>query len=58
MPDNSLFKGENAIKIWISDDKNKIPLKAEAEMFIGSAGLELIGFTGLRNPVSSFVLGS
>ncbi|MCZ6522196.1 MAG: DUF3108 domain-containing protein [Bacteroidetes bacterium] len=58
MPDNSLFKGENAIKIWISDDKNKMPLRAEAEMFIGSAGLEIIGFKGLRNPVSSFVLGS
>ena len=58
MPDNDLFRGENAIKFWISDDKNKIPLKVEAEMFIGSAGVEIISFSGLRNPVSSYVIGS
>ena len=58
MPDNKLFRGDNSIKVWISDDKNKVPLKVEAEMFIGSAGVELISFSGLKNPVSSFVQGS
>ena len=39
MPDNSIFEGEDAILAWISDDENKIPLKVEAEMFIGHAGI-------------------
>lgn len=51
MPDNSLFKGPNSITVWLSDDKNKIPLKIEAEMFIGSAGVELTKYKGLRNPL-------
>ena len=49
MPDNSVFEGEDAILAWISDDKNKIPLKVEAEMFIGHAGVELSSFEGLRH---------
>ncbi|MEN8248000.1 MAG: DUF3108 domain-containing protein [Bacteroidota bacterium] len=49
MPDNSIFEGEDAILAWISDDENKIPLKVEAEMFIGHAGIELADYSGLRN---------
>lgn len=49
MPENSIFEGEDSILAWISDDENKIPLKVEAEMFIGHAGVELTKFSGLRN---------
>ena len=49
MPDNKLFDGENSITCWISDDMNKIPVKIQAKMFIGSTGIEMIGFRGLRN---------
>jgi len=49
MPDNSIFEGEDAILAWFSDDENKIPLKVEAQMFIGRAGIELTEFSGLRN---------
>jgi hypothetical protein len=49
MPDNRLFDGENSITCWISDDGNRIPIKIQAKMFIGSTGVELIGFRGLRN---------
>lgn len=56
MPDNDLFEeGEDAIKVWLSDDKNKIPLAVKAEMFIGHAGFEILSFSGLKNPVSSYV---
>ncbi|MTI33410.1 DUF3108 domain-containing protein [Xanthovirga aplysinae] len=44
MPDNKLFKGENAISVWISDDINKVPLKVKAEMFVGSVGIEITEF--------------
>lgn len=49
MPKNSLFDGENSILCWISDDLNRIPVKLQAKMFIGSTGLELVRFRGLRN---------
>lgn len=50
MPDNSVFEGEDSILAWFSDDENKIPLKVEAKMFIGKAGIELTDYAGLRNP--------
>lgn len=54
MPDNKLFDGDNSVTIWLSDDANKMPLKVEAEMFIGHAGVELMGYKGLRNPLNSY----
>ncbi len=41
MPKNSLFDGENSIKVWISDDINKVPLKIKAEMFVGAVEIEI-----------------
>lgn len=52
MPKNKLFEGENSITAYFSDDKNRIPVKIEAEMFIGSAGVELTDHSGLRNPLN------
>lgn len=52
MPRNKLFDGEDSITAYFSDDKNRIPVKIEAEMFIGSAGVELTGYSGLRNPLA------
>lgn len=52
MPKNELFDGENSITAWFSDDKNRIPLKIDAKMFIGSAGVELTEYSGLKNPLN------
>ena len=49
MPENKLFEGENSIKVWISQDQNKIPVKIQARMFIGSTGIELSGFRNLKS---------
>ena len=52
MPKNKIFDGENSITAWFSDDKNRIPVKINANMFIGSAGVELTSFSGLKNPLN------
>lgn len=52
MPENKLFDGENSITAYFSDDKNRIPVKIDAEMFIGSAGVELTGYSNLKNPLN------
>ena len=49
MPPNSLFDGENSIKLWLSDDKNRVALKIEAAMFVGSVEIDLKNYQGLRN---------
>jgi hypothetical protein len=52
MPDNKLFDGENSITAWFSDDRNRIPLRIDAEMFIGSAGVELTDYGNLKHPLA------
>ncbi|MEO5977238.1 MAG: DUF3108 domain-containing protein [Chryseolinea sp.] len=52
MPKNKVFDGENSVRAWFSDDKNRIPIKIDAEMFIGSAGVELTEYSGLKNPLN------
>ncbi|MDQ3394073.1 MAG: DUF3108 domain-containing protein [Bacteroidota bacterium] len=49
MPENKLFDGENSIKMWISDDNNKIPIKIKASMFIGAVEIDIKSYTNARN---------
>jgi hypothetical protein len=49
MPANQLFKGENSIKVWLSDDQNKMPVKVEAEMFVGAVELDLKKYKNVRH---------
>lgn len=44
MPENSLFDGENSIRVWISDDINKVPLKIKAQMFVGAVEVDIESF--------------
>ena len=52
MPDNKLFDGENSIAVWFSDDQNKIPVRIEASMFVGKAGIEIEETHGLLHPLN------
>lgn len=52
IPDNKLFKGEGAMKLWISDDANKIPLKVEVELWIGSLEMDIKSYKGLKSPIA------
>lgn len=44
-----IFKAQESVTIWISDDKNKIPLKMQASLVVGSLRAELEGYKGLVN---------
>jgi len=44
MPENSLFDGENSIRVWISDDRNKVPLKIKADMFVGAVEIDILEY--------------
>jgi hypothetical protein len=52
MPSNKLFKGENAISVYFSDDVNKIPVLFEAEMFVGSIKINLFKYSGLQGKLN------
>lgn len=49
------FSEPYPMTLWISDDKNRIPLLVESAVIIGSVKMELIKYSGLRNPLTSKV---
>jgi hypothetical protein len=52
LPKNSFFEDENSIRIWVSDDTNKVPLKVEVELKIGHLAMELKKYSGLKSPLN------
>lgn len=48
-----VFDEEYPMTLWISDDKNHIPVLLRSEVIIGSVKVELIECTGLANPQKS-----
>lgn len=45
-----VFKEEESLTVWISDDENKIPLRIKASLAVGSIKADIEGFKGLKNP--------
>ena len=49
MPKNKLFRGEDAISVYLSDDRNKIPVLFQAEMFVGTVKVDMVKYQGLKS---------
>ena len=45
-----VFKDEENVTLWITDDQNKIPVKIKASLLVGAAKAELIEYHGLAHP--------
>jgi hypothetical protein len=44
-----VFKEKESLTFWISDDKNKIPVKIQADLAVGSLAADLEEFKGLKH---------
>jgi hypothetical protein len=47
-----IFKDEEDLNVWISDDANRIPIRAQADILVGSVKMDLKDFKGLANPIA------
>jgi len=47
-----IFKNNEDLSVWITDDKNKIPILAKAKIWVGSIKVEAVEFKNLANPVA------
>lgn len=53
--EGEVFKGEEDMIIYISDDMNRLPVFFEAPLLVGRATGRLIGWHGLKYPFSSII---
>ncbi len=47
-----IFKTNDDLNVWITDDANHIPVLAQAKVLVGSIKMELSGYAGLANPLA------
>ena len=51
----TVFKDPYPVTLWVTDDKNKIPILAESAIIVGKVKLELINYSGLMNTFSALI---
>lgn len=47
-----IFKSEEDLNVWLTDDKNHVPLRAQAKLLVGSIKLDIVSVKNLANPTS------
>lgn len=47
-----VFKKEEDLNVWISDDKNHIPMRVKADVLVGSIKMDITGTRNLANATS------
>lgn len=47
-----VFKEKEGMTVWVTDDKNRIPVRAQAEILVGSVKMDLTSYSGVLNPIA------
>jgi hypothetical protein len=50
-----VFKDQDDMTVWISDDENKIPVRVKAKIMVGSIKVDLTSYSGLKNEFKALV---
>ena len=53
--EGEVFKGEEDMMIWVTDDDNRLPVYFEAPLLVGKATGRMTGYEGLKHPFTSMV---
>lgn len=51
----TIFEGGEQMTVWVSDDGNKIPLRIDSPISVGSIKVDMTGYSNLRYPLTSLV---
>lgn len=52
---NEYFAGGEEMTLYVTDDENKLPVRIESPLTVGWVKVDLIGYSGLRNPFAARV---
>ena len=55
MVQGTIFKGEEDVLVWVTDDANRIPVYIEAKIIVGTIKAYLKDTKGVKNPFTSVV---
>jgi hypothetical protein len=55
MIQGTIFRGDEDMLVWVTDDENKVPVYIEAKILVGTIKAYLKDFKGLKNPRTSLL---
>lgn len=53
--EGTIFKSGDEMTIWLTDDKNRVPVRLESPILIGEVRIKLIKYSGLRNKIDCYI---
>jgi len=51
----SLFDGGEKMTLWVTDDANHIPVRAESPISVGSVKVDMMGYEKIKHPLVSLI---
>jgi hypothetical protein len=51
----SIFEGGEKMTVWVSDDANRLPIRIESPISVGSVKVDMMMYRNLRHPFSALV---
>jgi hypothetical protein len=47
-----VFKEEEDMTLWVSDDTNKVPIRLKTDLLVGSIEMDLVEYKNLVQPLN------
>ena len=51
----TIFEGGELMTVWVTDDLNRVPLRIESPITVGSVKVDMMGYKNLRYPMKSMM---
>ncbi|MBS1777394.1 MAG: DUF3108 domain-containing protein [Bacteroidetes bacterium] len=51
--EGTIFSGGERMTVWVTDDQNRIPVRIDSPILIGSIKVDMLSVEGLRNPFTA-----
>jgi hypothetical protein len=51
----TIFEGGEKMTVWVTDDANHLPVRIESPIAVGSVKVDMMGYSNLRNPLTSLI---
>lgn len=53
--EGTMFKGGEKMMVWVSDDENRVPVRVDSPILIGSIKVDLVEYENLRHPFKAMI---
>ena len=53
--EGTLFSGGEKMTVWVTDDENKIPVRIESPISVGSVKVDMMGYKNTRHPLTGLI---